>query len=81
MAENIECGRSKGAERLELDGVVENVEDVGVLAEEDGGAPVEMETLRKAVEEVEGDGRRGGVGGENEILYRDDSEEVLVFLH
>lgn len=81
MADNIEGRGSEGAEGLELDGVVENVEDVGVLAEKDGGAAVEMEALGEAAEEVEGDGRRGGVGGKNEVLYGDDSEEVLVFLH
>lgn len=81
MADDIEGGGSEGAERLELDGVVENVEDVGVLAKEDGSAAVEMKALGEAAEEVERDGWRGGVGGENEVLYGDDSEKVLVFLH
>lgn len=41
--------------RLGLGGVVEEVEDVGVLAEEGGGAAVEVELLGEAVEEVDGD--------------------------
>lgn len=61
--------------------MVENVEDVGVPAEEDGGAAVEVDALGEAADEVEGDARRGGVGGEDEVLYGDDSYEVLVPLH
>lgn len=77
----MEGGGSEGAEGLELDGVVVNVEDMGVPAEEDGGAAVEVDALGEAADEVEGDGRRGGVGGEDEVLYGDDSDEVLVSLH
>lgn len=40
--------------------MVEYVEDVRIPAEEGGGAAVEVESLREAVEEVHGDGRRIG---------------------
>lgn len=45
--------------------MVVNVEDVGVIAEEGGGAPIEVEPLREAVEEIEGDRWGFGVGGED----------------
>lgn len=61
MADDFKGGGGEGAEGLELHGVVENVEYVGVLTEEGGGAAVEVEPLGEAVEEVEGDGRWSGV--------------------
>lgn len=48
----------EGAKGLEFCWMVENVENVRVLAEEGGGAAVEMEFLGEAVEEVEGNGGR-----------------------
>lgn len=51
--------RRESAERLELCGVVENVEDVGMFSEESCRAAVEMEGLGETAEEVNGDGGRG----------------------
>lgn len=51
--------RSESAERLELCGVVENVEDVGVFSEESCRAAVEMEGLGETAEEFNGDGGWG----------------------
>lgn len=51
--------RRESAERLELCGVVENVEDVGIFSEESCRAAVEMEGLGETVEEVNGEGGRG----------------------
>lgn len=81
LADDLEGGGGEGAVGLELVRVVENVEDVWVPAEEDGGAAVEVDALGEAADEVEGDGRRGGLGGQDQVLYGDDSKEVLVSLH
>lgn len=45
MANDFEGCGGEGAKRLELDGVVKNVEDMRVVAEEGGRATVEVEPL------------------------------------
>lgn len=45
--------------------MVEDAEDVRIPAEERGGAAVEVEPLREAVEEIHGDGSRIGAASED----------------
>lgn len=45
--------------------MVEYAEDVRIPAEEGGGAAVEVEPLREAVEEIHGDGSRIGAASED----------------
>lgn len=60
--------------------VVEDIEDVGVTAEEGSGASVEVELLGESVEKIDGDRRVFGVC-EDEVFNGNYFEEVFVIVH
>lgn len=58
------------------------MENVRVLPQERSSATVEVELLGEPGEKLDGYGRRFSCWvGEDEVLYGDDLEEVLVFVH
>lgn len=78
----MKSGVGKFAKGLGRGGVIEDMENVRVLAEEGGCAAIEVELLGESRKEIKGN-RWRGFGGvcKDEILNGNDFYKVLVLVH